>query len=59
MIIHLGIKPVSGGSPPRDNKVISIVETSRGFLFHICDRDRVVVLVYCINIMNIGIVRRM
>lgn len=58
MIIHLGIKPVSGGRPPRDIRVIRIVDTISGFLFHICDSDRVVVLECCMNIMNIGIVMR-
>lgn len=53
------MNPVSGGSPPRDNRVIRMAETISGVLFHICDRDKVVVLVCCINIMNIGIVSRM
>lgn len=59
MIIHLGINPVSGGSPPKDNRVIRMAETISGVLFHICDRDKVVVLVCCMNIINIGIVSRM
>lgn len=59
MMIHFGIKPVSGGRPPRDIKVIRMVVTINGVLFHICDRDSVVVLVYWINIMNMGIVSRM
>lgn len=59
IMIHLGIKPVNGGRPPSDSRVIRMVETSSGALFHIWDKERVVVFVYCINIMNIGIVNRM
>lgn len=45
MMIHFGIKPVSGGRPPRDIKVTRMVVTINGVLFHICDRDSVVVVV--------------
>lgn len=43
--IHLGIKPVSGGRSPSDIKAIRMAETISGVLFHICDSERVVVLV--------------
>lgn len=58
MMIHFGIKPVSGGRPPRDIKVTRIAVTINGVLFHICDRDSVVVVVCCISIINMGIVRK-
>lgn len=53
MIIHLGINPVSGGSPPRDNRVTSVIVVINGVLFHMCDRDSVVVVELAINSMNI------
>lgn len=34
MIIHLGMKPDNGGSPPRDSIKIKIMEVIRGNLFH-------------------------
>lgn len=43
IIIHLGENPVSGGSPPRDIRTISVIETSKGNLFHASDNVRVVV----------------
>lgn len=58
MIIYLGIKFVSGGRFFRDIRVIRIVDIISGFLFYICDSDRVVVFECCMNIMNIGIVMR-
>lgn len=58
IIIHFGIKPVSGGRPPKDNRVISIAEIISGVLFHIWDSDRVVVFECCMSIMNIGVVNR-
>lgn len=44
MIIHFGINPVSGGSPPRDIRTIKIVEVRIGDLFHVLDSDKVVVV---------------
>lgn len=45
MIIHLGMKPVSGGRPPRDRRMIRMVLARIGEMFHKCDRERVVVFV--------------
>lgn len=58
MIIHLGKKPVRGGSPPSDSKVASVVVVINGILFHICDSDNVVVVELVINNMNMVVVIR-
>lgn len=52
-IIHFGIKPVRGGRPPIDSKMVTIMVVIRGILFHECDRDRVVVVEVVISNMNI------
>lgn len=52
MIIHLGIKPVRGGSPPRDNIVVRMIVGIRGSLFHIWDRESVVVVEVRISSIN-------
>lgn len=52
MISHLGRKPVSGGSPPRDSREISSVRIIIGILFHIMDIDRVVVMELNIIVVN-------
>lgn len=59
MIIHFGKNPDSGGRPPSDNIVARIVVVSRGVLFHVWDRDSVVVVEFSINIVNVVVVRRM
>lgn len=43
MIIHLGMKPVKGGRPPRERRVVRVAVAIRGVLFHVWDRDKVVV----------------
>lgn len=43
MIIHLGVNPVSGGSPPRDMRTVRVNEVNRGNLFHASDSASVVV----------------
>lgn len=43
IIIHLGMNPDRGGSPPNDNIVNRISVDMSGVLFHRCDNDRVVV----------------
>lgn len=53
MIIHLGMKPDSGGSPPRDSIRVRMVEAIKGTLFHVCERDKVVVDVLSINNINV------
>lgn len=49
MIIHFGVKPESGGRPPRDIINTKMSEVIRGVLFHVCDRDSVVVVELYIN----------
>ena len=53
MIIHFGMKPESGGRPPRDIISTRINEVIRGVLFHVCDRDDVVVVELCMNNMKV------
>lgn len=55
---HLGKNPVNGGSPPSDRIVIIIMLVSKGIVFHVCERDSVVVFVFTINIRNIDSVSR-
>lgn len=55
-MIHFGRNPVNGGSPPSDSsKAISIV-VRNGVLFHSCERDRVVVVLFKFRIMNTAVV---
>ena len=49
MIIHFGINPESGGRPSRDTINTRMSEVIRGVLFHVCDRDDVVVVELCMN----------
>lgn len=49
IIIHFGINPDSGGSPPRESISVRTMEVIRGVLFHVCDSDRVVVEELYIN----------
>lgn len=56
IIIHLGMNPVRGGSPPRDSNVVRVRAVIRGILFHMWDRDRVVVVAIVIRSINIVIV---
>lgn len=59
MMAHLGIKPVSGGRPPRDIRMVSIAAVIRGALFHVWARESAVVLELMMRSMNMGIVRMM
>lgn len=43
MIIHFGINPDSGGRPPIESRVTIIRLVMMGILFHVWDRDKVVV----------------
>lgn len=52
MIIHFGINPDSGGSPPIDRRVMRTRIVMMGALFHVCDNDRVVVVELAINSVN-------
>lgn len=54
MIIHFGMNPESGGRPPRDIINTRMSEVIKGVLFHVCDRDDVVVVELYIN--NIKVV---
>ena len=49
------MKPDNGGSPPRDSIKIKIMEVIRGNLFHMWDKDRVVVDEFNINSMTVRI----
>lgn len=53
MIIHFGVNPDSGGSPPRESINIKMREVIRGVLFHVCDNDRVVVVELYMNSMKV------
>lgn len=53
IIIHFGINPDSGGSPPIDIRVIRTRTVITGMLFQVCDSDRVVVVELAINSVNI------
>lgn len=55
-INHLGIKPVSGGSPPSAIRVISVIVESVGEVVHIVPRSLVVLVVEVIRIVNMEVV---
>ena len=52
MIIHFGINPDRGGSPPIDRMVVRIKTVMIGIMFHVCDSDRVVVVELAMNSIN-------
>lgn len=52
------MKPDNGGSPPRDSIKIEIMEVIRGNLFHMWDKDRVVVDEFNVNSMKVDSVIR-
>lgn len=52
----MGKKPVNGGSPPRDSRVINVIVVISGVLFHVCERDNVVVDELVMNSINIVVV---
>lgn len=57
IMAHLGIKPVSGGRPPSDIRIVSMAAVIRGALFHVWASESAVVLELIISSINIGIVR--
>lgn len=57
MVIHLGRKPVRGGSPPRDKRVDAISGIRWVDLFQVWDSMRVVVLEFRLRVRNIVVVR--
>ena len=52
MIIHFGVNPDSGGSPPIDRRVMRTRVVMMGVLFHVCDSDKVVVVELAMNNVN-------
>lgn len=52
IIIHFGINPDSGGSPPIDRRVTRTRIVITGILFQVCDSDNVVVVELAINSVN-------
>lgn len=52
IIIHFGINPDSGGSPPIDRRVTRTRIVITGILFQVCDSDSVVVVELAINSVN-------
>lgn len=58
IIIHFGKNPVSGGSPPKDNKMSEVIVNAIGVLFHRRDIELIVIEEFSINVKNIGIVSR-
>lgn len=56
IMAHFGMKPVSGGRPPRDIKIASMLAVIKGALFHVWASESVVVLELIIRSVNMGIV---
>jgi len=52
----LGKNPVSGGSPPVDNKINEIIGKAIGILFHISDIEVIDVNEWVWKMRNMGIV---
>lgn len=59
IMAHFGRKPVRGGRPPVDKRIMDVIGIRIGVLFHICDIELIVVDKLVCRIMNIGIVRIM
>lgn len=53
---HLGRNPVSGGSPPVDNKINEIIGRAMGILFHISDMEVIDVNEWVWKTRNMGMV---
>lgn len=58
IIAHFGRNPVSGGSPPRDKRMIDVMARIIGVLFHVRESELIVVAEFIISEMSIGIVSR-
>lgn len=56
MINHFGRNPVKGGRPPKDNIITKISSVIRGNLFHMWDREVVVVVEFIINSIKVAVV---
>lgn len=59
IMAHFGRNPVSGGSPPRDNRINGIIVSVVGVLFHNSEIELIVVDELSISIINMGIVNTM
>lgn len=53
MIIHFGMNPARGGSPPRDSRTAIMIIVISGVLFQVCARERVVVVAVVMRSINI------
>lgn len=53
-ISHLGMKPVSGGSPPRDRSVRAVVAVRRGVFDHVSVRALIFVAEISFNARNVA-----
>lgn len=49
-ISHLDMKPVKGGSPPRERRVISEIETRAGLLDQVMARVLILVLISVLRV---------
>lgn len=58
IIVHFGRNPVSGGSPPRDRRMMDVMARIMGVLFHVRESELIVVAEFIISEMSIGIVSR-
>lgn len=58
IIVHFGRNPVSGGSPPRDRRMMDVMVRIMGVLFHVRESELIVVAEFIISEMSIGIVSR-
>lgn len=54
MIIHLGIKPVRGGRPPRASNIRGIIEVSAGVLVHDSVRELMFVELLSLNVRKVA-----
>ena len=52
MIIHFGMNPDRGGSPPIDKRVTRTRMVITGILFLVCDSDKMVVVELAMNRVN-------
>lgn len=59
IISHLGVNPESGGSPPKDSKVVISIMVIAGVLFHIRVRDDIEVVRVFARIIKMDSVSKM
>lgn len=59
MMTHFGRNPVRGGSPPKDRRISDARVNIMGVLFHVSEKELMVVAEFVISVINIGVVRRM